>query len=183
MNLRATILTVSGAVAALFGLAAPASAQGAGSDAERAWLNAHNEARLDFGTPPLQWSASLTQEASQWAEHLARTNTMRHSTPETRAQTGENLWMGTAGYYTPGSMIGFFVNEQRYFRAGYFPEVSRTGSWADVGHYTQVVWPSTREVGCAKASNAKYDFLVCRYFPAGNVEGERMEPRRHIARR
>jgi hypothetical protein len=34
-----------------------------------------------------------------------------------------------------------------------------------------MVWPTTTKVGCAIASNARHDFLVCRYSPAGNVMG------------
>jgi hypothetical protein len=69
-------------------------------------------------------------------------------------------------------MIGAFVNEKRDYVHAAFPKVSRTGKWQDVGHYTQVVWRDTREVGCAIARGAKDDFLVCRYWPAGNWMGQ-----------
>lgn len=59
--------------------------------------------------------------------------------------------MGTAGYFPPEAMIRAFVEEKRHYRHAAFPHVSRTGSWQDVGHYTQVVWRDTREVGCGSA--------------------------------
>ena len=46
-----------------------------------------------------------------------------------------------------------------------------TGNWEDVGHYTQMIWRGTRRVGCALGEGAQYDYLVCRYYPAGNVYG------------
>lgn len=183
MDYRATILSVIACcAAALLGTGSAAAKETRTAD-EDAWLQAHNEARHAFGTAPLSWSSRLSREAQAWADVLARTNTMRHSSHDERARTGENLWMGTAGYFAPKQMIGYFVDEQRYFRSGYFPEISTTGNWADVGHYTQIVWADTREVGCAKASNGRNDFLVCRYYPAGNVVGERIEPRREMAKR
>jgi hypothetical protein len=57
------------------------------------------------------------------------------------------------------------------FQRGVFPAVSRTGNWEDVGHYTQIVWPTTTRVGCAIASTSRTDYLVCRYSPAGNIDG------------
>jgi hypothetical protein len=44
---------------------------------------------------------------------------------------------------------------------------------ADVGHYTQLVWRATTQVGCASASSEREDILVCRYAEAGNYRGER----------
>lgn len=178
-----TILTACCAIA----FASLSSTSGAArerlSDDEQAWLVTHNEARAEFGAAPLKWSPRLTREARKWAEQLARENTMRHSSQDTRGRTGENLWMGTSGYFPAAKMVGYFVDEKRFFRAGRFPDVSTTGRWADVGHYTQIVWAGTREVGCAKASNGHNDVLVCRYYPGGNVLGETIAPSRQIARR
>jgi hypothetical protein len=42
----------------------------------------------------------------------------------------------------------------------------------DVGHYTQVAWRGTSQVGCARATGQKTDVLVCRYNNAGNYIGE-----------
>ncbi len=132
-------------------------------------LEEHNDARDQVGVPRLEWSQRLARQAQGWAQQLASENRMRHSTQDQRAQAGENLWMGSAGYYGADVMIGAFVDERRYFRPGTFPRVSTTGQWADVAHYTQVIWRETREVGCAVARNDEHDFLVCRYWPAGNT--------------
>ena len=134
-------------------------------------LAAHNAARAQAGVPPLSWDASLGNAAASYAVFLAVTNSFQHSDSNQRGGTGENLWMGTRGAYNYESMIGGWTSEQRYFRPGVFPSVSRSGNWEDVGHYTQMVWPTTTRVGCAIASNARNDFLVCRYSPAGNVMG------------
>jgi hypothetical protein len=133
-------------------------------------LTAHNLERDRVGVPRLRWSPKLAREAQDWADTLASSERFEHS----QSDEGENLWMGTAGRYSAEAMISGFVEEVRHFKAGQFPEVSKTGSWHDVGHYTQLIWPKTREVGCAVSRASKDEVLVCRYFPAGNVIGERI---------
>lgn len=132
-------------------------------------LAAHNAERRDLGMPGLAWSEQLAAEARSWADNLARRNLLQHSDYRERRGAGENLWMGTAGAYSPEVMIGAFIAERRLFQPGRFPQVSRTGNWADVGHYTQLIWRDTREVGCAVAQGGGNEVLVCRYWPAGNV--------------
>ena len=135
-------------------------------------LGAHNRERSRLGIASLTWNDRLAAEAQQWANSLARRRAFEHS--RGRKGTGENLWTGTAGAYSPEEMIGGFIDEARFFRPGKFPDVSRSGNWADVGHYTQLIWPATREVGCALARGRSDDVLVCRYWPAGNVMGQRV---------
>jgi len=135
-------------------------------------LAAHNLERDRIAAPRLRWSSALAQDAAFWAAELARKGRFEHASGEQRRGMGENLWTGTAGRYSAEAMIGGFVAERDKFRAGTFPQVSRTGNWADVGHYTQLIWPRTQEVGCAVAKGAVNDVLVCRYFPAGNIVGE-----------
>lgn len=139
----------------------------------QALLAEHNRARDAVGVSRLAWSGKLAREAQGWAERLAREGRMFHSTNAESGGAGENLWMGSAGYYGADVMVGAFVDEKRLYRHGAFSaQVSATGKWEDVGHYTQVVWRDTREVGCAVARGAKDDFLVCRYYPSGNWMGQ-----------
>ena len=140
------------------------------------WLKEHNDARAAFGSAPLRWNRQLEDEAYRHARNLARIQRLEHTPYEARGGQGENLWMGVKRYYSARTMIRAFVDERRYFRPGKFPNVSSTPDWADVGHYTQIVWPSPREVGCALAEGRDQEVLVCRYYPAGNVLGEYIAP-------
>lgn len=168
---------------ALLMAATPAQPQASRAPQQRDWHEAHNLARTEVGLVPLQWSDKLARDAEAWARHLAANNLYDHASPQERKGQGENLWRGPRGYWTAWQTVGFFIEEKRHFRPGNFPEVSRTGRWSDVGHYTQIIWPQTREVGCAIAHTATDEVLVCRYWPAGNIWGQRIDPAEHIARR
>jgi len=135
-------------------------------------ISAHNIARRRYGVGPLAWDESLARAARAYAQVLARTNRFRHDRqPGGPSRQGENLFMGTRDAYSYRDMIGLLIDERRYFRPGRFPYVSRSGDWSQVAHYTQIVWPTSQRIGCATASNRSKDFLVCRYWPAGNVVG------------
>lgn len=135
-------------------------------------LVAHNAERTRLGLPGLVWNASLASDASDYARHLLDKGSLQHSSAAVRKGGGENLWMGSAGAWDSAGMVDMFISERRYFRAAKFPDVSLTGNWTDVGHYSQIVWRETKEIGCALASGKGNDVLVCRYFPAGNVVGK-----------
>ena len=131
-------------------------------------LAEQNAERDRVGVPRLEWSAQLAQDAQAWADVLAREGDLRHAPDSVNPEEGENLLMAGKGYYGPQAMIDVFLDEKKVYRHGVFPEVSATGDWHDVGHYTQIVWRNTRQVGCAVARGDDMDFLVCRYLPAGN---------------
>lgn len=138
--------------------------------AERDLLAAQNTYRQAAGVDPLKWSESLAAGAAEWARHLAETHQLQHSKDP---DFGENLWMGSAGRYTLAQMVKSWGDEKRYFVAGKpFPDVSSSGNWRDVGHYTQMIWRNTTAVGCGVGRDSKYDYLVCRYSPPGNIISE-----------
>jgi uncharacterized protein YkwD len=135
-------------------------------------LKLHNQARRDFGAMPLAWNESLAAEAMAHAQHMASTGIYGHDqTPGRRKKMGENLWRGKRGVFSYNTMVQVMVDEARFFRPGTFPNNSATGNWQAVAHYTQIVWPTTTEVGCALASSATTDYFVCRYAPSGNKDG------------
>jgi hypothetical protein len=138
----------------------------------RTALNAHNEARGRFGVAPLAWSEELAAGARAHAQYMAQTGIYGHDrTPGRRKTAGENLWRGPRGVFSYDVMIGTMTAEARLFRPGAFPHNSINGDWHAVAHYTQIVWPTTTEVGCAVASSQTNDYFVCRYAPTGNKDG------------
>ena len=149
------------------------------SDIASTILDIHNRERAAVSVPALMWSSSLAADAKGWADHLVQLN---EGKPIDEAQLvhatgtgqGENLasrsaWgSGSVSPPSTESLLQGWVNEK--------PSMG--------GHYTQMVWKNTKEVGCAtatvngKASAARggYSgvvvFLVCRYSPPGNMAGE-----------
>jgi hypothetical protein len=139
-------------------------------------LTEHNSERAAIGLSPLAWDNLLAADAARWAEKLAVEKRFDHAVDELPIKKqGENLWMGTADAYSYAEMIAFWLDESKMTKAGVFPDVSTTGNWIEVGHYTQMIWPATQQVGCAIARNTDDEFLVCRYAPAGNRIGDRLQ--------
>jgi hypothetical protein len=135
----------------------------------------HNILRHDYGVPALAWDDALAAGARAYAQALAATHRFEHAARlPGQPVAGENLWMGTRSAYAYHDMTGAWIDEGADFVAGRFPDISRTGSWHDIGHFTQMIWAETRAVGCGLAANGDYEYLVCRYYPAGNVMGERV---------
>jgi hypothetical protein len=137
-------------------------------------LAAQNAERAAVGVPALTWNDALAAEARVWANRLASTGRFEHS-PDApgKEPEGENLWAGTPRVYSPEAMVGLWASEKKVYRPGIFPNNSRSGDVEDVGHYTQLIWRSSGEVGCATAVGRNEEYLVCRYSRAGNVYGER----------
>ncbi len=138
-------------------------------------LAIHNEERRAVGTAPLRWSPSLARDAQGWARRLAASGAFSHDA--SNQTEGENLWMGTRGAYRIEDMVSGWAKEKTTLR--------RLRSWQDnfhhVGHYTQMIWAGTSAVGCAVASSARYEYLVCRYDPPGNVWNESPYEATHLA--
>ena len=137
-------------------------------------LQAHNYYRSQVGVPPLHWSDTLASHAQEYATFLSNNQLFNHSSTIDRNGEGESLWMGTATNNTTFTqMIKSFGNEQQYYQHGIFPHVSTTGNWSQVGHYTQMIWRDTTQLGCAGSIGTDGNYrLVCRYWTAGNVIGQ-----------
>jgi len=133
-------------------------------------LAAHNLERAQYGAPPLQWSAGLEANATAYARQLAQTGRRVHASREGRGIERENLSQGLLGW-NEGQMMASWFAERQYFTPGTFPGVC-SGDWSKCGHYTQMIWPTTTEIGCGMAAGSGFNWLVCRYSPGGNKDGK-----------
>ena len=137
-------------------------------------LAVHNRERAMVGVPPLEWDPALARAALSYGPTLAGLGRLQHSPRASRPGQRENLWRGSAHAYLPAQMVSNWVAEKRFFRPGIFPDVSKTGNWLDVSHYTQMIWPTTTRVGCGIFRSPQWDYLICRYSPPGNADGKRV---------
>lgn len=160
---------------AAIALAAATTAQAQALDPLSArLLAAQNRERAIAGVPPLAWDPVLAQHALSYGPVLSALGRLQHSPKQLRPGERENLWMGTSGAFTPEQMVSTWTAEKRFFRPGIFPAVTVTSNWMDVAHYTAMIWPTTTRVGCAVYRRAGWDFLICRYSPPGNIDGQRV---------
>ena len=133
------------------------------------YLDPHNAARAMVGVPALSWSANLADYALNYA------NSQRNQClPLTHSNGpfGENLFWGSAKdpEWTALDAVTDWTDEVAFYN---YAENSCTPGQM-CGHYTQVVWNTTTDVGCAHVKcNDASDYIICSYNPPGNWIGER----------
>lgn len=130
-----------------------------------AFLLAHNTVRIKHHAKHLKWSVPLAEKAEQWADacNFKHTNGVLSDEPY-----GENIVAAT-GHFPIKDAVATFVQD-----AGQYNPAKPV-----YNHFTQVVWKSTTELGCAVSTcngifpgRGPATLYVCLYNPAGNVIGE-----------
>lgn len=134
------------------------------SSIAREMLDAHNRVRTRVGVPKLVWSRRLAAYASDWAARLLAGRQFAHR-PD--SEYGENLFAISGGRLSPSKVVSEWASESRDYdlRLNYCNGVC--------GHYTQIVWDGTRQVGCGVAKGGGREIWVCNYDPPGNWNGRR----------
>jgi uncharacterized protein YkwD len=127
-------------------------------------LAAHNSARARVCVPPLVWSEAMAERAQRWANTLLARGDVAHSP---KSPFGENLYEIRGAFASPREVVKAWVDES----AGYDYRHNRCSSVC--GHYTQIIWADTKEVGCAASRSRNREVWVCNYNPPGNWIGRR----------
>ena len=134
-------------------------------------LEIHNQERFAVQVPPLRWNFQLQQDATGWAQQLSQTGQLIHAPREGRGIERENLGRGRIGWSADQIIRSEWVNEKPHFHAGVFPSIC-AGDWSQCAHYSQIIWPTTTDIGCGMATGSGFEWLVCRYSPGGNKPGK-----------
>ncbi|XP_076868501.1 cysteine-rich venom protein kaouthin-1 [Brachyhypopomus gauderio] len=112
----------------------------------------------------MKWSNTLAASAQAWTDSC----TMNHGPVSSRMvngyQVGENLFKSTdKASWT--SVVTAWHSEVVDFK---YPLTSKKDS--QTGHYTQVVWYSSYQVGCGVTDCGEFLFYACHYYRAGNFK-------------
>jgi pathogenesis-related protein 1 len=132
----------------------------------------HNRVREDVGVGKLTWSDDIGRYAQAWADHLAATTCqMKHRPREGKwkQRYGENLFIGTAGFYSIREAVQSWESEKADYSYGTFTGKSRK----PIGHYTQIIWKNSTKLGCGQALCNGNLIVACNYDPPGNYIGQK----------
>ncbi|KAK9285176.1 hypothetical protein L1049_024362 [Liquidambar formosana] len=133
------------------------------------YLDAHNQARAAVGVDPLKWSEKLANSSSLLARYQRDKMGCKFADLSSGKYGANQLW--ASGTTVPPRMaVDTWVEEKKYY--------NHTDNSCVPDHkcgvYTQVVWNTSLELGCAQATCAKEkaSLTICFYYPPGNVVGE-----------
>lgn len=128
-------------------------------------VNKHNIYRQAQGVNDLQWSNELAQDALDWVVIMAKKDKLLHS----GLDYGENIYSSSAND-NPANVVDRWASEKEFYHG----DVLTDENYHLFGHYTQIIWSSTTEIGCATAvSKSGKHYWICLYSSAGNVLGQK----------
>ena len=137
-------------------------------------LTAHNKYRVDLDLNELVWSKNLENSSQKWADKLISRNLFEHSNTE----NGENIFMIMGRDASTIEVVDDWASEKEYFNYKTRKCIKNCCDFVDCcphecGHYTQIIWRDTKEVGCAVSKLGSKQIWVCQYNPPGNYIGEK----------
>jgi hypothetical protein len=152
-----------------------------GEDFVQNSLYHHNVHRANHSAPDVSWSESLASSAQE----LANSCNYGHNTEIGGGGYGQNIAMyaatndlGTEVQFIRTSITEYWYNKEIDLYGNAYGSEPGMGGFHEWGHFSQIVWKGTTQVGCAVAycgsGLASYPgyYSVCNYSPPGNYQGE-----------
>ncbi|XP_003726109.2 uncharacterized protein LOC100892542 [Strongylocentrotus purpuratus] len=129
-------------------------------------LSSHNKYRDVHGVSSLKLSDDLNDHAQRWAEHLSQSGKFSHSN---NRELGENIGMHYSSASTEFS--GQDATDLWYQESSKY-DFSSPGFRQGTGHFSQIVWKSSKEFGIGKAVTKDGKVIIVgNYKPPGNMSG------------
>ncbi|KAG5316096.1 GAPR1 protein, partial [Acromyrmex insinuator] len=130
-------------------------------------LDTHNFYRSRHGVPPLRLSKQLCKTSQDWANILAAKGRLEH---KANIDYGENLYCMWSS--NPKTIVGGEEPVNEWYAEEVQHQYGKEPTTLKTGHFTQVIWRDSTELGVGMARNRNGEvYVVCNYNPAGNFLG------------
>jgi hypothetical protein len=127
-----------------------------------------NRLRVKHVAPPLMYNSALSVGCAQWASHLLQVGMLEHSDSAGRVY-GESVALIMNAPDDDSAMAR--AVDRFYSEMDVYDPSKPEADIADTGHYTQLVWASSKLVGFGMATAWGKTFIVLRFDPPGNMIG------------
>lgn len=118
------------------------------SDFERECLKAHNDYRVKHGVSPLKLNKKLCRFAEEWAKIIASRSTPAH---RNNSPYGENIFCSWSS--CNNVVVKGWEPVEHWYSEGDTHIFGKEPSTLKTGHFTQVVWKDSRDLGVGQARN------------------------------
>lgn len=106
--------------------------------------------------------SQLNTYAQNWAQTMAKSNSMRHS----NGKYGENIYMSSDTKMSDSDAV-------KQATSMWYNEISKynynSGFSPSTGHFTQIVWKDSKRLGFGVARSSKGVYVCASYDTPGNV--------------
>lgn len=143
-------------------------------------VDKHNEMRKSdpaSNMKRLVWNGVLARMASEWAEKCGSDHGQPEALDRPYEYIGQNMNIFSKRQTDYISSIDAWMDEKAFYDF----ESMTCQKGKKCGHYRQLVWAETSEIGCGYAKCSLVtglqldygDVFVCNYGPSGNIKGQK----------
>ena len=111
----------------------------------------------------MKWSPSAASKAKEWAKHIADSGLLEHGNHD---GMGQNIAYMMGREPTAQDIADLWYKEISDYN------FDQPGFNNNTGHFTQMVWDSSTQMGAAIVTNGNKYYIVANYIPAGNITNE-----------
>lgn len=129
-------------------------------------LSRHNTYRKKHQVGNLVRNSEVEKIAQAYSEKLAASGQFQHSGNSFNGNPlGENLYKNYGSSVDGTSPVDMWYDEVKLY------DFNNQGFSMNTGHFTQVVWKGSKNLGCGFACGSGC-VVTCNYYPAGNYLGQ-----------
>ena len=125
----------------------------------------HNEIRIKHNSQKLVLNGKLNILAKNYAEKIINNKENIEPLLYNKYVLGENIFISKTGLSSQEIFEAWYNEHKNY-------DFNKNKFQKGTGHFTQLVWKETKEVGFGKIEIGDLLCLVALYYPAGNKFGE-----------
>uniref|UniRef100_J3MIC6 SCP domain-containing protein n=2 Tax=Oryza brachyantha TaxID=4533 RepID=J3MIC6_ORYBR len=158
-------------LAASLALAMPPPCRAQQELPEDYYVYPHNATRALVGVPAVTWNATVAEYAQSYAAELIKDGGCELQSSGTILY-GENMYFSSDAGSTAADAVASWASEEQWYDHDTNSCSAPEGNTC--GHYTQVVWLNSTDIGCATVvcDGGRGVIITCNYWRRGNVAGE-----------